>query len=75
MVSQKHLFQLPDDIHYLNCAYMSPLLAGVEEAGIKGLRNKRNPANIKPDDFFSETETVRQQSGSECQASRRYFPL
>lgn len=61
MLSQKHLFQLPDDIHYLNCAYMSPLLASVEEAGIKGMRNKRNPANIKAEDFFSEAEIVRSQ--------------
>lgn len=57
--SQKHLFQLPDDIVYLNCAYMSPLLKSVEEAGIKGIFRKRNPSSIKPDDFFNEAEEIR----------------
>jgi hypothetical protein len=23
--NQKHLFSLPDDVHYLNCATMSPV--------------------------------------------------
>ncbi|HRH49782.1 MAG TPA: aminotransferase class V-fold PLP-dependent enzyme [Panacibacter sp.] len=64
MLTQKHLFQLPEDIHYLNCAYMSPLLKSVEEAGINGMQKKRNPANIKADDFFSEAATVREQFGA-----------
>src|SRR5690606_28228194 len=33
---QRHLFSLPADVHYLNCAYMSPLLRSVEEAGVAG---------------------------------------
>jgi selenocysteine lyase/cysteine desulfurase len=61
--SQKHLFQLPDDVHYLNCAYMSPLLKSVEEAGIRGLQRKRNPVALTPADFFSETEAVKSNFG------------
>ncbi len=57
--SQKHLFQLPPDIVYLNCAYMSPLLKSVEEAGIKGMLRKRNPASVKSEDFFNESEEIR----------------
>ncbi|MBI4409800.1 MAG: aminotransferase, partial [Gemmatimonadetes bacterium] len=49
---QKQLFSLPDNVHYLNCAYMSPLLRRVEQAGIEGLRRKRLPAGIAPEDFF-----------------------
>jgi len=56
---QRSLFRLPDDSHYLNCAYMSPLLRNVEEAGIAGIRRKRNPALIGPEMFFSESEEVR----------------
>ena len=26
---QRHLFDLPDDIAYLNCAYMAPLMHSV----------------------------------------------
>jgi hypothetical protein len=52
MTSQKHLFQLPENIRYLNGAYMSPLMHAVEEAGIIGMQRKRNPFSIKPIDFF-----------------------
>jgi selenocysteine lyase/cysteine desulfurase len=59
MECQKHLFQLPEEIHYLNCAYMAPLLKSVEEKGIEGLRRKRNPASITPADFFTGVDEVR----------------
>jgi len=60
MNCQKHLFQLPEEIHYLNCAYMSPLLKSVEEKGIEGMQRKRNPISIKPVDFFTGVVGVRQ---------------
>ena len=60
MKCQKHLFQLPEDIHYLNCAYMSPLLKSVEKRGIEGMQLKRNPVDIKPVDFFTGAVSVRQ---------------
>lgn len=60
MECQKHLFQLPEGIHYLNCAYMSPLLKSVEEKGIEGMRQKRNPVSIRPHDFFTGAVGVRQ---------------
>ncbi len=59
MHHQRQHFQLPDDIHYLNGAYMSPLMKSVEEAGIEGMRRKRNPSGISPEDFFEESKTVR----------------
>ena len=52
-------FSLPSNVTYLNCAYMSPLLKDVEKAGLRGLRLKRNPANIQPEDFFSITKDLR----------------
>jgi selenocysteine lyase/cysteine desulfurase len=59
MTLQKYLFQLPEEIHYLNGAYMSPLMQIVEEAGIMGMQRKRNPFTIKPIDFFLDAEEVR----------------
>ncbi|MFM7859123.1 MAG: aminotransferase class V-fold PLP-dependent enzyme, partial [Flammeovirgaceae bacterium] len=44
---------------YLNCAYMSPLLKSVERAGIKGIQNKRNPFQVTPLDFFTDTDKLR----------------
>jgi len=63
MQSQKHLFQLPEDIHYLNCAYMSPLLRSVEAAGQDGLALKRDPSKVVSQDFFTEVEQLRAEFG------------
>jgi selenocysteine lyase/cysteine desulfurase len=52
-------FHLPAGVHYLNCAYMSPLLRGVEAAGIRGIRRKRAPHRIRAEDFFLESDRVR----------------
>lgn len=59
--SQRHLFSLEEDIHYLNCAYMSPLMKSVEEAGIDGLVSKRNPHKITPQDFFEDSTKLREE--------------
>jgi selenocysteine lyase/cysteine desulfurase len=56
---QKHLFDLPDGITYLDCAYLSPLLDSVHEAGLRGLARKRHPWTLTRADFHNETETVR----------------
>lgn len=62
-------FSLPTNITYLNCAYMSPLLKSVERTGIRGVRLKRNPANIHPEDFFSTTKDLRSEFAKLINAS------
>lgn len=57
--NQRHLFDIPRDISYFNCAYMSPLLNGVTAAGVAGLSAKARPWEIKPADFFGDSETAR----------------
>ena len=57
--SQRHLFDIPRDVAYLNCAYMSPLLHSVVEAGTAGLRRKARPWTIVVDDFFDDSEALR----------------
>jgi selenocysteine lyase/cysteine desulfurase len=56
---QRHLFDIPDDVAFLNCAYMSPLPKASVTAGERGLARKAQPWMITPDDFFSTSETVR----------------
>ena len=56
---QAHRFSLDPSIHYLNCAYMSPLPISVEEAGIKGILGKRNPHRVSTSDFFETAGSVR----------------
>jgi len=53
MQCQKALFQLPEDVAYLNCAYMSPQLRRVEQVGRRQLSLKNQPFLIQPADFFS----------------------
>lgn len=52
-------FSLPKNLTYLNCAYMSPLLKAAEKSGLRGIRLKRNPAQIRPEDFFLITKNLR----------------
>lgn len=53
---QRRLFDIPGDVAYLNCAYMSPLPKTVTEAGAGGLRRKQHPWQLTPDQFFSGSE-------------------
>lgn len=58
--SQKELFTLPKDLHYLNCAFMSPLSKRVQEAGIAGVGIKANPTQISSADFFTHSNQLRE---------------
>lgn len=56
---QRQLFDIPDDIAYLNCGYMSPLLKRVRDAAVAGLERKAHPWEIVPRDFFSGSDALR----------------
>ncbi len=56
---QRHLFDIPEDVAYLNCAYMSPQLRAVTEAGREAAGRKASPWRIAPADFFGESERAR----------------
>ncbi len=56
---QRDLFELPDDLAYLNCAFMAPQLRGVTEAGVAAVRRKAAPWTLKPADFFDDLEVAR----------------
>lgn len=57
--NQSHLFNLPEDITYLNCAYMSPMLKSVAEKGVQAVYRKEDPTTIKPEDFFTSGRELR----------------
>ncbi len=56
---QRHLFDIPGDVAYLNCAYMSPLMKPALEAGTTGLARKEHPWEITPDKFFTGSDEFR----------------
>ncbi|MBW2406199.1 MAG: aminotransferase class V-fold PLP-dependent enzyme [Deltaproteobacteria bacterium] len=57
--NQRHLFDLPDDVAYLNIAYTAPLLHAAARAGRDAIQAKQNPWTIASIDFFKSVETVR----------------
>ena len=56
---QRALFDLPHDVAWLNCAYMSPLLLDAVEIGRAALARKARPWTIRPADFFEGPERAR----------------
>ena len=57
--NQRHLFEISDDVHYLNCAYMSPLLNSAVQAGHAAVSARARPWGGTPADFFSLSSTAR----------------
>jgi selenocysteine lyase/cysteine desulfurase len=56
---QRQLFEIPEGISYLNCAYMSPQLRSAREIGERAVSRKSRPWEITPDDFFEDAEKTR----------------
>jgi selenocysteine lyase/cysteine desulfurase len=57
--NQRHRFDMPRDIHYINCAYMSPLSDTVHAAQAQGAAIKAQPWTYRPADFFGYAERFR----------------
>jgi selenocysteine lyase/cysteine desulfurase len=55
----RDLFEIPEDVAYLNCAYMAPQLRAVTRAGIEGVARKESPWQIGAEDFFAPAENLR----------------
>ncbi|WP_296386786.1 aminotransferase class V-fold PLP-dependent enzyme [Winogradskyella sp.] len=50
--NQKHQFDIPEDVTYLNTASQSPGFKATYEAGIDGLKQKNQPYTITISDYF-----------------------
>lgn len=57
--SQKHLFDIPDNITYLNIASQSPAFKAIYKAGIEGLKQKNQPYTITTSDYFEPVVTLK----------------
>ena len=56
---QRHLFDIPDDIAYFNCASSSPQLNESQRRLHAGVRSKSHPWERTAQDFFEDAETIR----------------
>lgn len=59
LTNQKYLFNLPENIIYLNGAYMSPQLKSVETAGHNAVTKQNFPHKIGVDDFFNGPKNLK----------------
>lgn len=59
LACQRSLFDIPDDIAYLNCAFLSPLMKNVAQAGARAIQDKVQPWGTTAEDFFTESEATR----------------
>ncbi|MBK5255171.1 MAG: aminotransferase class V-fold PLP-dependent enzyme [Vicinamibacteria bacterium] len=57
--SQRHLFDIPREIAYFNCAYYSPQLNESRDRLLAGVRAKSAPWERLPGSFFDDAETLR----------------
>jgi selenocysteine lyase/cysteine desulfurase len=58
--SQRHLFDIPRDVTYLNASYLTPQLRSRRAAGIGALDQADAPWTIVADDFFAPVERLRE---------------
>jgi selenocysteine lyase/cysteine desulfurase len=57
--SQRHLFDIPDNIAYFNCAYNSPQLNESQQRLLAGVHSKSHPWERTAKNFFDDAETIR----------------
>ena len=55
----RDLFEIPDNITYLNCASMAPQLRSVTEAGLRAVRTKATPWTLSGPEWFADSEQLR----------------
>jgi selenocysteine lyase/cysteine desulfurase len=59
LLDVRSAFDLPDDVAYLNCAYMGPVPLDAVEAGRRAVARKGRPWSIGLEDFFEPVEEFR----------------
>lgn len=57
--AQRHLFDIPDEIAYFNCAYYSPQLNRSRDRLLESARAKSHPWERRPADFFADANAMR----------------
>ncbi len=75
IASQRHLFDIPDDIAYFNCAYNSPQLNASRDRLLAGVGTKSHPWERTPKSFFEDAETIRRLAAEVCGGDREGYAV
>ncbi len=62
LTPQRHLFDIPEEITYFNCAYNAPLLNASKKRLQEGVVTKSHPWKRTPQSFFEDAERIRELS-------------
>jgi selenocysteine lyase/cysteine desulfurase len=73
--NQKELFQIPNEVTFLNCANMSPLLKSVNEAGVGSINKRNQPWTINNNDWFGAPDHLRELFGSLINSDKEHIAL
>lgn len=73
--TQRHLFDVPEEIAYFNCAYNSPQLNESRAKLHIGVDSKNHPWERTPKDFFDDAEKIRKLSSSIFQGDSDGFAV
>lgn len=60
---QHSLFEIPDEVTFLNCSSLSPQLRSVTAAGMESVKSKISSWLITPPDWFTGPEHLRELAG------------
>jgi len=60
---QRELFDLPDDVAFLNCSFMSPQLRAVTRAGVEAVKQKATPWGVGGTEWLGGVEPLREAVG------------
>jgi len=55
---QKDLFDIPEEVSYLNCAYQGPLMKHIEQVGFDAISKRTKPYQYTVEDFFKPVEAL-----------------
>ena len=58
-MSERHLFDIPDEVAYFNCAYYSPILNETRRRLLVSAAAKSHPWDRTTASFFDDAETIR----------------
>ena len=75
LTGQRHLFDVPDEVVYVNTANLSPLLHSVHDAGRRGLDMRGRPWTITAPDWFRDVEALRDPAARLLQTSADHVAL
>lgn len=64
LACQRELFSIPEDVTYLDAAYMTPIPRSAVEAGDRGVRVKAAPWDMTIDSYYAEVEMARELAAS-----------